>query len=88
MEFKLPQYKRFRQHFKEIASRFSLNPDHLKIEFYTPKSQAILIESVEDQDFKIHINLQENRIISIQNLSGSSSGFSEGLREKYRQHMK
>jgi len=88
MEFEFPEYKRFTHHFKKIANRFSLDPDQLKIEFYRPHSQAILIESVDDQDFKIHINLQEDRIVSIKNLSSDGSGFSERLREKYRKHMK
>ncbi|MFQ5651749.1 MAG: hypothetical protein ACE5IY_17565 [bacterium] len=88
MEFQFPHYKNFQNKVVEIAHRFSLDPDNLKVEFYTPDSQAILIEHVEDQDFKIHINLQENRIISIQSLGNNGNGLSERLREKYRRYMK
>ncbi len=88
MEFQNPQYKIFRKNVTEIAHRFHLDPDKLKVEFFTPNSQAILVEEVEDHDFKIHINLQENRIISIQHLSKNGNGFSETLKEKYRRFMK
>jgi len=88
MEFESPQFLRFKQTLTEVANRFSLNPDKLKVEFFTPNCQAIFVENVDNQHLKIHINLQENRIVSIQNLSPSRHGLTEHLKEKYRRYMK
>lgn len=88
MEFESVHYRHFADDFQEIAKRFCLDPDHLKVEFYTPRSQAILIEEVENQAFKIHINLEENRIISFKRLGENGNGNSEHIKNKYRQFMK
>lgn len=87
MEFELPQYKKFKKSLVEVAKRFSLNPDKLRIEFFTPNCQAILVEQVENQNYKIHINLEENRIVSIQRLS-AGGGYPDHIRNKYRKFMK
>lgn len=88
MEFYAPHYKEFSEDFEEIAKQYGLDPEKIKIEFYTPQCQAILTEEVEDQTFKIHINLEEDRIVSIKRLSGNGNGSAETLKEKYRQFMK
>ncbi len=88
MTFNSPHYKDFTKEFKQIAEQYSLDPDNLAIEFYTPQSQAILVENVEDQSYKIHINLEEDRIISVQRIANSGNGNSEDIKEKYRRFMK
>ena len=88
MEFQAPHYKDYVQDFQEIAKHYSLNPEKVKIEFYTPQCQAILTEEIEDHTFKIHINLEENRIVSIKQLAGNGNGKSDTFKEKYRQFMK
>ncbi|MFQ6113281.1 MAG: hypothetical protein ACE5NG_04225 [bacterium] len=88
MEFQSPHYKHFTEDFQKIAKQYSLDPDKLKVEFYTPNCQAILIEQVNSHTFKIHINLEENRIISVQMLTGASNGESDLIKEKYRKFMK
>ena len=88
MEFAMTHYRNFQNNLAEIADQFSLDPENIKVEFYTPNCQAILVEHVEDEDFKIHINLEENRIISIQQLSQTKNGMSDQVREKYRKYMK
>jgi hypothetical protein len=88
MEYHSPHYKHFKEDFQKIAKQFSLDPDKLKVEFYTPQCQAIFVEKVTGHSFKIHINLEENRIISVQMLNGSSSGESDLIKEKYREYMK
>ena len=88
MTFNSPHYKDFTKEFKQIAEQYSLDPDNLEIEFYTPQSQAILVENVEDQSYKIHINLEEDRIISVQRIAYSGNGNSEDIKEKYRRFMK
>ncbi|MFQ5864252.1 MAG: hypothetical protein ACE5IW_03385 [bacterium] len=88
MEFQSPHYKLFTEDFHKIAKQFSLDPDQLRVEFYAPHCQAIFVERVNGHAFKIHINLEENRIISVQMLSGSINGQSDLLIEKYRKYMK
>jgi len=87
MEFQLPYYKQFKKNLTEIANRFSLNPDNLKIEFFTPNCQAILEEQIGDDKFKIHISLEEDRIISFRRISDSGD-YPEHIRAKYRRYMK
>jgi len=88
MKFQLPQYKKFRKDFIAIAKRFSLSPQHLTVEFYTPDRQVILTERVEDHDIKIHIDLEQGRIISVQSVSPGLNGNFEGLTRKYREFMR
>ncbi len=86
MEFQAPHYKNYVDDFQEIAKQYSLNPEKIKIEFYTPQCQAILIEEIENHTFKIHINLEEDRIVSIKDLTGN--GNTDTFKEKYRKFMK
>lgn len=88
MEFNTPHYKNYLEDFKKIAKQYSLNPEKTKVEFYTPQFQAIVTEQVEDQTFKIHINLEEQRIVSIQRLTTNGNGRTEALKDKYRKYMK
>ena len=88
MTFNSPHYKDFTKDFKQIAEQYSLDPDNLAIEFYTPQSQAILVENVDDQSYKIHINLEEDRIISVPRITPSGKGNGENIKEKYRRFMK
>jgi len=88
MEYQSPHYKQYAKDFVKIARKFSLDPNGLKVEFYTPNCQAIVIEKVNGEAFKIHINLEETRIVSIQRLTENGNGNGEHLKEKYRKFMK
>lgn len=88
MEFQSSYYQSFTKDFQQIASQFNLNPDKLTVEFYTPQCQAILVEQIDGHVFKIHINLEENRIISVQMVSEPENGSAEYIKEKYRKYMK
>ena len=87
MSFKPTTYKKFTKALVNVANRFGLHPAHLRIEFFTPNCQAILVEQVENQNYKIHITLEENRIVSIQRLNGTG-GYPDHIRQKYREFMK
>jgi len=87
MKFKAEHYKKFKNNISEIASRYSLNQDKLLVEFFTPNCQAILVENVDNHNYKIHINLEEDRIVSIQPLDKAAAK-SHNWREKYRRYMK
>ncbi|MFQ5603355.1 MAG: hypothetical protein ACE5HS_08820 [bacterium] len=88
MEFSVPQYKNYKKDFQQIAKQFSLDPNNLTVEFYTPHTQAIFIEQIKNQSIKIHIDLEDNRIISVKNLSESKNGHSDHIKNKYRKFMK
>lgn len=88
MKYRSPHYQNFTDDFRKIAKHFSLNSDNLEVEFYTPKCQAILIEEVDRHKFKIHISLEEDRIISVQTINNGANGNGESLKEKYRRFMK
>jgi hypothetical protein len=88
MEFQAPHYEEYVEDFQKIAKHYSLNPEKIKIEFYTPQCQAILTEQIEDHTFKIHINLEEDRIVSIKHLTANGNGNTDTFKEKYRKFMK
>lgn len=87
MKFKTKHYKQFKRNLNDIASKYSLNPDNVMVEFFTPNCQAILVEHVNEHDYKIHINLEEDRIVSIQPMDKAAEQ-TANWREKYRQYMK
>ncbi len=88
MEFQSPHYKHFSKDLEQLARKFELDPKSLTIEFYTPHHQAIVIERLKDEEFKIHINLEEERIISVKRLTENGNGHSGDYKEKYRRFMK
>ena len=88
MEFQSQHYKHFSKELKELARKYELDPQSLTIEFYIPRHQAIVVERVKDEQFKIHINLEEERIISVKRLTESGNGNGDHYKEKYRRFMK
>lgn len=90
MEYHSPHYKHFSKDLNELAHQYELDPQNLTIEFFTPRHQAIVVEKLDGEAFKIHINLEENRIISVKRLTenGCANGKGAHLREKYRKYMK
>lgn len=88
MKYHSPHYENFSNDFQKIAKHFSLNSENLEVEFYTPRCQAIFVEEVDQHKFKIHISLEEDRIISVQQISNGVNGNGVSLKEKYRRFMK
>jgi hypothetical protein len=88
MEYTSAHFKRFEGELKKIAATYALNMNGLRVEFYMPGHQAIFTERIEDEAYRVHINLEENRIISIQRVSGNGKPDSEQVRKKYRQYMR
>lgn len=54
-----------------VAQRFNLDPHHLQVEFFNPGHQAIFVEEVGAVKFRIHLSLEEKRIISVKQISGA-----------------
>ncbi len=72
-----------------VAKQYNLNLDHLDVEFFSPGRQAILVETVGGRRFRVHLSLEENRIIAVKQLdSASKESASEDPFAKYKNFMK
>lgn len=54
----------------KVAKGFNLDVNNLKVEIFRPGTLGIFVEKVGQYQFRIHINLEENRIISVKQLCG------------------
>ena len=86
MKFSNPGLIFFRDEILRVADKFSLDPDNLTIESFMPGNNVILVETVGKNKFRIHINLQENRIVSAKQLD--TDHVEMELFEKYTTFMK
>ena len=73
----------------EIAEGFDLDLDNLQVEFFSPGHQGIFVEKVGQRMFRIHVNIEENRIIAVKQIEGplAPSGAGDPF-EKYKSYMK
>jgi hypothetical protein len=72
-----------------VAEQYDLNLDNLDVEFFSPGRQAILVEKIGDRRFRVHLNLEENRIIAVKQLDSASTENAGGDPfAKYKSFMK
>jgi len=72
-----------------VAKQYDLDLDHLDVEFFSPGRQAILVEEVAGQRFRVHLSLEENRIIAVKQLDNAPSESTSGDPfAKYKNFMK
>lgn len=74
----------------EVAEMFNFDPQHLLVEFFNPGRQGIFVEDVGEVRFRIHLSLEEKRIISVKQIAGPSErapGAPDPF-EKYKVFMK
>jgi hypothetical protein len=88
MEYRNPGLSRFEDEIDETIRYFGLDRKNLEIESYTPRTQLILIERVEKWRFRIHINIQENRIISVRQIETGAPAVQPETFSRYRAFMK
>jgi hypothetical protein len=82
-------FGRFSSDIEATARKFDLDLENLDVEFFSPGHQAIFVESVGSQRFRIHISLEENRVIAAKQLMGEPDEKSgEDLFAKYKKFMK
>lgn len=86
MQFSNPRFMLFENEILAIAEKFDLKIDDLTVENFIPNSTAILVENVDGHLFRIHINLQENRIIAAKQLDSDHA--EKSLFAKYTAYMK
>lgn len=70
MKIANPGLAYFRPEIERLAEKFGLDRNRTLVESYVPNSTAIFVESVRDKKFRIHVNVQEGKIISAKQLSG------------------
>ena len=82
-------FGRYETEIAAVAEKYNLNLNDLEVEAFSPTGLAILVEKIEGRRFKIHINLQEDRIISVQQMGAEPADkVSEALFAKYKIFMK
>lgn len=86
MKFSNPRLFFFKDEIAKMAERFRLNADDLLVESYEPRTTAIVVETVDNHRFRVHINLQENRIIAAKQLDADR--VDKAKFEKYLVYMK
>lgn len=78
----------FEEDIKQVAQRFNFDLGHLQVEFFSPGRQAILIETIGAREFRIHLSLEEGRIIAVQQTAGPLESGESDLFDKYKKFMK
>lgn len=88
MNFRDPGLRRFEDEIEQTANRFKLDRENLEVEFYSPRTQAILVERVECWRFRIHINLEEQRIIAVRQIENGVAAVGPEILARYKTFMK
>lgn len=82
-------FGRYETDIAAVAEKYKLNLNGLEVESFSPTGLAILVEKIEDRRFKIHINLQEGRIIAVKQIAGAPlENNTENQFAKYTNFMK
>ncbi len=78
----------FAQDIAAVARRFHLELEHLQVEIFSPGRQAILIETQGEHVFRIHLSLEEDRIVAVKQIDGPAVSTENVLFTKYKTFMK
>jgi hypothetical protein len=82
-------FGRYETEIAAVAEKYDLNLKDLEVESFSPGGLAIFVEKNGEKRFKIHINLLENRIIAVKQITAApleNSGVDQFA--KYRNFMK
>ncbi|KAA3615395.1 MAG: hypothetical protein DWQ05_13650 [Calditrichaeota bacterium] len=63
----------FSEDIEKIVDMFSLNTKDLLVESFSPGDNAIIVETQNKSRFRLHIDLQEKRIIAAKKLGENKS---------------
>jgi hypothetical protein len=88
MDYQDQGLRRFEEDIIEIVRFFGLDEGNVEVEFFTPRTQAILVERVESWRFRIHINVQEKRIISVRQIEPGVAAAPPEVLARYKAFMK
>lgn len=78
----------FEEEIKQVAQRFNLDLERLQVEFFSPGRQAIFIETLGEREFRIHVSLEEGRIIAVKQTAGPPELGAGDVFAKYKTFMK
>ena len=78
----------YEEDIKKAAERFGLDLTRLEVEFFSPGRQAILLETIGERVFRIHLSLEEGRIIAVKQTAGPVETGESGVFDKYKAFMK
>lgn len=57
----------------QVAETFNLDTNCLQVEFFSPGHQGIFVETVAGRKFRIHLSLEEKRIVAVQQIAGPTA---------------
>ncbi len=78
----------YEEDIRKAAQRFNLDLAHLEVEFFSPGRQAILSETFGERVFRIHVSLEEGRIIAVKQTAGPIEAGESDMFGKYKTFMK
>jgi len=80
----------FQEEITRVAESFNLDRDNLEVEFFNPGQQGIFVEKVGNRRFRIHLSLEEGRIVSVKQIEGPGEEASTPIDHfaKYKPFMK
>jgi len=88
MDYHDPGLRRFEEDITEMVNYFGLDEKNVEVEFYIPRTQVILVERVQRWRFRIHINVQEKRIIAVRQIESDAPAMQPEALSKYKVFMK
>lgn len=72
-----------------VAQQYDLQLNDLEVELFTPGRQAIVVENIGGRRFRVHLSLEENRIVAVKQISpGAFESSSDDQFAKYKRFMK
>lgn len=72
----------------EMMQLFKLDEKNVEVEFHTPRTQLIVVEHVHPWRFRIHINIQEKRIVAVRQIEPGAPAPTPETLDKYKAFMK
>jgi len=69
MKYSNPGLIFFEKEILHMSKKFNLNTEESIVESFVPNTNAIIVETVDHYRYRVHINLQEKRIISARQLN-------------------
>ena len=70
MDLSESEFGIFEKEILTAASAFNFDLENLAVEFFSPGRQGIFVETVGARVFRIHVNLEEGRIIAVKQIAG------------------
>jgi len=80
--------RRFEEEIQEMVRFFKFDEENLAVEFFTPRTQLIVVERLHPWRFRIHINVQEKRIVAVRQIENAAPAVPTEILARYKAFMK